>query len=270
MNKPMKNIWKTGIFIGIITISGIFAPFLAPNDPYSSNILDKFAPMSQTYPLGTDQLGRCILSRLIYGVRPTLFYGFLIMLGTMCIGIVLGLTAGYIGGVVDEIIMRLVDIMLSFPSQVVILAVVAVLGIDIQNVIIATILVKWAWYCRLIRGSVLKYRNSPFVIYSRLIGMPTTFILRKHILLNIIADLSVLASLDMGWAIVNISTLSFLGIGVQPPISEWGVMLNEAKNVFRSNPYQVVFPGIALTSVVGAFHYLGDAIRDYFDPKEVY
>ncbi|MBP2028513.1 nickel transport system permease protein [Acetoanaerobium pronyense] len=255
-------------FIISVVMMGIFAPWIAPNDPYESSLFQRFASMSLEYPFGTDHLGRCIFSRIIFGIRPTLTYAFMIMIGTMSIGLTLGLIAGYFGGKIDEIIMRLVDIILSFPSQIVVLAVVATIGIDIQNVVIATILVKWAWYCRMIRGSVLKFRESPFVIYSKTIGMPTWFILKNHILPNITADLTVLASLDMGWAILNISTLSFLGIGIQPPVSEWGAMLSEAKNVFRNHPVQAIYPGIALMSVIGGFHYLGDALRDYWDPKE--
>lgn len=268
MGKMPLALKLVSIFIGLVIIVGIFAPIIAPHDPYESNILSKFEPMSFEYPFGTDHLGRCIFSRMIYGVRPTLFYAFIIMLGTMGIGTLLGLISGYLGGKIDAFIMGVVDIFLSFPSQIVVIAVVAVLGIDIHNVIIATIAVKWAWYCRMVRGSVLKFRQSPFVIYSKMIGMPTPYILFKHILPNITADLTVLASLDMGWSILNISTLSFLGLGVQPPISEWGAMLNEAKNVFRTNPVQVIYPGLGLMSVIGAFHLLGDLLRDYCDPKE--
>lgn len=268
MEKKARALKLVTLFIGVVVIAGIFAPLIAPHDPYESNILSKFGKMSYEHPFGTDHLGRCIFSRMIYGIRPTLFYAFIIMIGTMGIGTVLGLISGYCGGKIDTLIMGVVDIMLSFPSQIVVIAVVAVLGVDIQNVIIATIAVKWAWYCRMIRGSVIKFRNSSFVIYSKLIGMSTPYILFRHILPNITADLTVLASLDMGWAILNISTLSFLGLGVQPPVSEWGAMLNEAKNVFRTNPIQVLFPGLGLMLVIGAFQLMGDLLRDHWDPKE--
>jgi len=256
-------------FILMVVLLGILAPIVAPHNPFANSIMNKFAPMSKDYFFGTDHLGRCIFSRMLYGIRPTLFYSFLIMLGTMGIGTILGMLAGYKGGKVDEVIMRFVDILLSFPSQVIILAVIAVAGININNVIITSILIKWAWYSRMIRGSVMKFRESPFIIFSKSIGMKTGYILRKHLLPNITADLTVLASLDMGWAILNISTLSFLGLGVQAPIPEWGAMLNEAKNVLGSNPIQMIFPGLGLMLLIGAFHFLGDHLRDVLDPKEV-
>lgn len=271
LKKFMKNkmaVLSIGVII-IISILGIFAPLFAPNAPYENNILAKFSSFSYEYPLGTDHLGRCILSRMIYGIRPTLFLSLLTMLGTIGLGTLMGLLAGYFKGIVDEIIMRIVDVMLSFPSQIMILAVVALLGVDIRNVIIANVFIKWAWYARMIRTSVLKYRDKNFVLFSRCIGSSESFILFKHILPCIGSEMAVLASLDIGWAILNISTLSFLGLGVQAPIPEWGAMLSEAKNVMTTNPYQMIVPGIAIVILVAAFNLLGDCIRDVLDPKEV-
>lgn len=271
MNQLMKNkmaVLSIGI-IAIISILGIFAPFFSPNDPYENNILGKFASFSTKYPLGTDHLGRCILSRMIYGIRPTLFLSLITMIGTIGLGTLMGLLAGYYKGVIDEIIMRIVDVMLSFPSQIMILAVVALLGVDIRNVIIANVFIKWAWYARMIRTSVLKYRDKNFVLFSRSIGSSESFILIKHMLPCIGSEMAVLATLDIGWAILNISTLSFLGLGVQAPTPEWGAMLNEAKNVMTTNPYQMLAPGIAVVVLVAAFNLLGDCLRDALDPKEV-
>lgn len=165
--------------------------------------------------------------------------------------------------------MRVVDVMLSFPSQIMILAVVALMGVNIENVIIANIFIKWAWYARMIRTAVVKYTESNFILYSKSIGSGNYFILTHHMLPCIAAELAVLASLDTGWAILNISTLSFLGLGVQAPMPEWGAMLNEAKNVMISNPEQMLVPGIAVVVLVGAFNLLGDSLRDALDPKEV-
>lgn len=257
-----------GIIV-VISVLGIFAPFFAPNDPYENNILEKYAAFSLRYPLGTDHLGRCILSRMIYGIRPTLFLSLLTMLGTIGIGTLLGLLAGYFKGIVDEIIMRTVDVMLSFPSQIMILAVVALLGVDIKNVIIANIFIKWAWYARMIRTSVLKYRDKNFVLFSKCIGSSQSFILLRHMLPCIGSEMAVLATLDIGWAILNISTLSFLGLGVQAPIPEWGAMLSEAKNVMTTSPNQMIIPGVAIVVLVAAFNLLGDCLRDALDPKEV-
>lgn len=256
------------IIIGT-ALCGIFAPVLAPHDPYENNILMKFASPSWEYPLGTDQLGRCVFSRMLYGIQPTLFLSLLTMVGTIGLGLLMGVLAGYFRGPVDEVIMRIVDVMLSFPSQIMILAVVALLGVDIQNVIIANIFIKWAWYARMIRTAVVKYTETNFVLYSRSINSGNFYILTRHMLPCIAAELAVLSTLDTGWAILNISTLSFLGLGVQAPTPEWGAMLNEAKNVMISNPEQMIVPGIAVVVLVGAFNLLGDSLRDALDPKEV-
>lgn len=264
---------RTAVFttfaVLLIALIGIFAPVIAPNDPYETNIINKFASYSVQYPLGTDQLGRCVLSRMIFGIRPTLGLAALTMAGTIGIGAVLGIIAGYFRGIAEEIIMRIVDVMLSFPSQIMVFAVVALLGVSIQNVIIANVFIKWAWYARMIRTGVMQYRDKNFVQFSRCVGMPERFILFRHLLPSITSDLAVLASLDIGWAIINISTLSFLGLGVQAPTPEWGAMLNEAKEVLTRNPTQMLAPGIAIVALVCCFNLLGDAMRDVLDPKEV-
>ena len=264
---------RTAVFttfaVLLIALIGIFAPVIAPNDPYETNIINKFASYSVQYPLGTDQLGRCVLSRMIFGIRPTLGLAALTMAGTIGIGAVLGIIAGYFRGIAEEIIMRIVDVMLSFPSQIMVFAVVDLLGVSVQNVIIANVFIKWAWYARMIRTGVMQYRDKNFVQCSRCVGMPERFILFRHLLPSITSDLAVLASLDIGWAIINISTLSFLGLGVQAPTPEWGAMLNEAKEVLTRNPTQMLAPGIAIVALVCCFNLLGDAMRDVLDPKEV-
>ena len=264
---------RTAVFttfaVLLIALIGIFAPVIAPNDPYETNIINKFASYSVQYPLGTDQLGRCVLSRMIFGIRPTLGLAALTMAGTIGIGAVLGIIAGYFRGIAEEIIMRIVDVMLSFPSQIMVFAVVALLGVSVQNVIIANVFIKWDWYARMIRTGVMQYRDKNFVQFSRCVGMPERFILFRHLLPSITSDLAVLASLDIGWAIINISTLSFLGLGVQAPTPEWGAMLNEAKEVLTRNPTQMLAPGIAIVALVCCFNLLGDAMRDVLDPKEV-
>ena len=264
---------RTAVFttfaVLLIALIGIFAPVIAPNDPYETNIINKFASYSVQYPLGTDQLGRCVLSRMIFGIRPTLGLAALTMAGTIGVGAVLGIIAGYFRGIAEEIIMRIVDVMLSFPSQIMVFAVVALLGVSVQNVIIANVFIKWAWYARMIRTGVMQYRDKNFVQFSRCVGMPERFILFRHLLPSITSDLAVLASLDIGWAIINISTLSFLGLGVQAPTPEWGAMLNEAKEVLTRNPTQMLAPGIAIVALVCCFNLLGDAMRDVLDPKEV-
>ncbi|GAU76544.1 nickel/cobalt ABC transporter permease [Fusibacter sp. 3D3] len=258
------------LFILMVALVGIFAPFIAPNDPYETNLIMKFKPFSAAFPLGTDHLGRCILSRLIYGIRPTLFLSLLTMLGTIFLGAFMGIMAGYFKGWVDEVIMRIVDVMLSFPSQIMIFAVIALFGVNMINVILANVFIKWAWYARMIRTKVLQYREKDYILYSKCVGSSGGYILRKHLIPNISAELVVLATLDIGWAIINISTLSFLGLGVQAPMPEWGAMLSEAKNVMMTNPVQMFAPGIAIILMVSAFNMLGDVMRDVLDPKEVF
>ena len=274
MRDTLKRLLKNKVafaclaFILLLVLAGLFAPWLAPHDPYANNIFGKFKAPSWEYPLGTDNLGRCVFSRMLYGIRPTLFLSLITMVGTLGLGLIMGVLAGYMRGVVDEITMRIVDVILSFPSQIMILAVIALLGVDIKNVIIANVFIKWAWYARMIRTTVLKYTDANFVLFSKSVGSGTPYILVKHILPCIASELAVLATLDTGWAILNISTLSFLGMGVQAPTPEWGAMLSEAKNVMISRPEQMLVPGLALMFLVAAFNLLGDCLRDVMDPKE--
>ena len=242
------------LIIMITCILGIFAPQLAPNDPYLQDISNKFMPFSLKYPLGTDNLGRCVMSRLMYGIRPTIFLSLLTMVCTILLGTIIGIIAGYSRGIVDEVLMRFCDIMLSFPSQVMILAIVGVLGVGIENIIFANIIIKWTWYARMIRGIVNNKKS---------------FVMFKHLLPNILSEVIVLATLDIGWVILNISTLSFLGLGVQAPTPEWGAMLSEAKNVMATNQNQMIVPGLAILIIVAAFNLLGDSFRDALDHKEV-
>lgn len=270
LKQLIKN--KTALFcivlITLIIILGILAPYIAPFDPNKVRIVRKYASMSGEHWLGCDHLGRDIFSRLLYGIRSTLFLSLLTMIITIVIGTVIGLISGYQRGKLDECIMRLCDVMLSFPSQVMILAIVGVLGVGIENVIIANIVVKWAWYSRMIRSSVIKHSRKNYILFSRAIGASNTFIIRRHLLPNIMSELVVLATLDTGWVILNISALSFIGLGVQAPTAEWGLMLSEAKNVMIQHPMQMVFPGIAILIVVAAFNMLGDCLRDILDPKD--
>lgn len=270
MKKLLKDkIALICIFVIVaVCIMGIFAPFFALHDPYAQDILNKYASLSRLHPFGTDNLGRDVYSRLVYGVRTTIFLSLLTMVFTITIGTLIGLISGFFKGFVDELIMRICDIMLSFPSQVMILAIVGILGVGIENVIIANIAIKWTWYSRMIRGIVIKHRHGNFISYSLAIGTKKSFIIFKHLLPNISAEVIILATLDMGWVIISISTLSFLGLGVQAPTPEWGAMLSEAKNVMILHPTQMLAPGLAILVIVACFNLLGDSIRDVLDPKE--
>lgn len=255
-----------GILLAVLVL-GLLAPLIAPHSPVEPNLKEKFASLSLAYPLGADHLGRCILSRLLYGIQTTVVLALATMGATLFIGTMLGLLAAVFRGKVDEAVMRLCDILLSFPSEVMILAIVGMLGPGLTNVIIANIAAKWAWYTRMIRSLVMQYMDKNYISFARVSGCSAGHIMRKHLLPNVFGDIVVLATLDTGWVILNISALSFLGLGVQAPTPEWGMMLNEAKNIMTTNPTQMLAPGLAILIVVAAFNFLGDSIRDALDPK---
>ena len=256
------------LFIIIVTaLLGLFAPWIAPHDPYENNILMKFAPPDAEYWLGTDQLGRCVFSRMLHGIRPTLFLSILTMLGTIGLGLAMGVLAGYMRGTVDEVIMRVVDVMLSFPGEVMVLAIVGMLGPGLENVVLACVVAKWPWYARMMRTITLRYADRDFVRFARVAGYGTGHIIRRHLLPCAAGEISVLATLDTGAVILMVSALSFLGLGVQPPTPEWGMMLGEAREVMVLYPWQMLPPGLAILLVVAACNYLGDSLRDALDPR---
>lgn len=254
-------------FLFIVILAGVFAPVIAPHSPIEMNVKEKFAGISMTYPLGTDQLGRCILSRLLFGIRTTVFTSLLTMVITILIGTLLGVIAGLSRGKVDELIMRSCDVFLSFPSEVMILAIVGIMGPGLFNVILSNIIAKWAWYTRMIRTIVIKYTDKNYIRFAKVSGCSTGHIVRTHVLPGAAGEIAVLATLDSGSVILIFSALSFLGLGVQAPTAEWGMMLNEAKNVMIVHPYQMLAPGIAILLVVAAFNFVGDSLQDAFDTK---
>ncbi|EKF33895.1 nickel/cobalt ABC transporter permease [Bacillus xiamenensis] len=256
------SIW----ILALVALAGLFAPMLAPHDPADTNVLDKYAKSSLTYPLGTDHLGRCVLSRLLFGIRTTMLAAVFTMCITMLIGTILGLMAGLFRGKVDGVLMRLCDAILSFPAEVMILAVVGIMGPGLVNIILANVLAKWAWYTRMIRSSVLQYTNEPSVQFVKVSGGSSFYILRKHLLPRISGEIAVFATLDAGWVILNISALSFLGLGVSAPTPEWGMMLNEAKNVMVTHPGHMLAPGMAILFVVMALNFLGDSLQQTMNP----
>ncbi len=256
-----------GAILLLVLLLGIFAPFIAPHNPVETNLKEKFAEASMLYPFGTDQLGRCVLSRLLYGIQTTVMLSLVTMGATLFIGTLLGVVAAFFRGKVDEFVMRLCDVLLSFPSEVMILAIVGMLGPGLTNVIIANIAAKWAWYTRMIRSLVIQYMDKNYISFAKVSVCKTTHIMSKHLFPNVCGDIAVLATLDTGWVILNISALSFLGLGVQAPTPEWGMMLNEAKKIMTTHPTQMLAPGLAILVVVAAFNFLGDSIRDAMDPK---
>ncbi|MCL6635095.1 MAG: nickel ABC transporter permease subunit NikC [Peptococcaceae bacterium] len=256
------------LIIVSITLLGVLAPLLAPHDPDLVDLEKKLKPPSWDYPLGTDHLGRCILSRLMHGARITLGAAVVVMALTIAVSLLAGTFSGYVGGPADHFFMRLCDMMLAFPNLVLALAIVGMLGPGLVNIMIAMVAVQWVWYARIIRGMVLSVRERPFVLAAKVSGTGAPHIVLRHILPNIISQVVVLATLDIGWVVLSLSGFSFLGLGVQPPTPEWGAMLNDARPCLRSNPAQMVYPGLMILMVVMAFNLLGDALRDALDPSE--
>ena len=256
------------IVILSVCLAGILAPLIAPHDPTAVDIKSKLLGMSLAYPFGTDQLGRCVFSRLLYGIRTTVFLSLIAMVATIVIGTVLGMIAGLFRGWVDELIMRICDIMLSFPSEVMILAIVGILGSGISNIVIANIIAKWAWYTRMIRSIVIQYVDKNYIKFAKVSGCSNLHIIRKHLIPGTIGEIVVLATLDTGWVILNISALSFLGLGVQAPTPEWGMMLSEAKNIMTIYPQQMLPAGLAILVIVAAFNFLGDSLQKALNPKK--
>jgi len=250
----------------IWAVVAIAAPIVAPYDALAQKIEDRLGPPSARHFFGTDELGRDVFSRVVYGARISLPVGLLVILFATLVGALVGALAGYIGGLFDLLIMRLADITLAFPSIVLALAIAAALGPSLRNALIAMILVWWPEYARLMRGQVLSVKNDDYVQAARTLGASDTRILLRHIIPNTLAPIIVKASLDAGSAILTIAALSFIGLGAVPPTPEWGAMISMGRFKF----YQwwlTTFPGLAVLTVVLGFNFFGDGVRDAFDPR---
>ena len=245
----------------------LFAPQIAPHDPLKADPKIRLHPPSNEYPFGTDHLGRCILSRVLFGARISLLIGVIVISGSLLIGLVLGTISGYFGGFADDIIMRIVDGFLAVPSMFLALALAGTLGPGFFNMAIALIVVEWTSYARVVRGSILSVKEQAFVEATRGLGASDFYILVRHVLPNIISPVIVIATLGIGYAILAAAGLSFLGFGVQPPTPEWGSMLDDGRLYMRIAPYIMVSPGLAIMITVLAFNFLGDGLRDEMDPR---
>ena len=256
------------IIIISLAFIALFAPFIAPHDPIEQNLDKRLLTPCREYPMGTDDLGRCLLSRIIYGARVSLKLGVIVVGIITVIGVTLGLISGYYGGIVDEIIMRLVDVVLAFPGIILALAVAGALGPGLFNVMLALAMVGWTGLARVVRGSVLSVKQKEFVESARALGCSDLHIMTRHILPNVMAPVIVLATLDMAFIILAAAGLSFLGLGAQPPTPEWGSMLNNGRAFMRTAPHLTTFPGLAIMVAVLAFNFLGDGLRDALDPRQ--
>jgi peptide/nickel transport system permease protein len=246
-------------------VVAIAAPLVSPYDPLIQDVMRRLEAPSGEHLFGTDELGRDVFSRVIYGARLSLPVGVIVIGFSLLVGSLLGAVAAYVGGIPDLLIMRLADITLAFPSIVLALAIAAVLGPSLRNAVIAMIAVWWPEYARLMRGQVLAVKNNEYVTAARSVGVTTFSILFRHIIPNTVAPIIVKASLDVGTAILTIAALSFIGLGVVPPTPEWGSMISSGRYKFY-NWWLTAFPGLAMLTVVMGFNFLGDGVRDAFDP----
>ena len=257
------------IILAVIVILTIAAPITARHDPLDIDPDIKLQGPSAEYILGTDSLGRSIWARLVWGARLTLGAATMALIIILAIGITVGTISGFFGGWIDSIIMRIVDILLAFPSLILALAIAGMLGPSLVNVLIGISIVGWASYARIVRGMVLSIREKEFVEAARALGSSKRRLAIRHILPNVISPVVVLATLDMGGILLAIAALSFLGLGAQAPEPEWGRMLNDARPFMQTSPHTMIFPGLAILICVMAFNLLGDGLRDALDPQHV-
>jgi peptide/nickel transport system permease protein len=254
------------IILLLLAFIAIFAAYVAPYHPYETNYANFKQPPSAEHILGTDELGRDVFSRLIYGTRISLIIGIVVVGIAMSIGVPLGAIAGYFGGPVDLVIMRIVDILQSFPFIVLAIAMVAVIGPGLLNMMLVLGGVTWIWYTRLVRGMVLSLRETEYIVAARALGASSGTIIIRHLLPHVLSVVVVQASFNVAEAILAAAALSYLGLGAQPPTAEWGAMLSNAKEHMRVLPLMSIAPGVAIMITVLAINFIGDALRDALDP----
>ena len=273
MSKIKKFIKRNKMFsllavaaIAIILV-GVFAPVIATHSPYESNLHDAFIAPNSEHIFGTDKLGRDIFSRVIYGTRISLSAALILVILIFTIGTTLGVIAGYFGGIIDTIIMRISDMMISFPGMVLAIAMAGIMGASVKNAVIAITVVSWTKYARLSRSLVLKIKETDYIRAAKVTGCKTVHIITRHIIPNIISTLIITATTDIGTMILELSALSFLGFGAQSPQAEWGLMLNEGRAYMVDCPWLMIYPGLAICIVVIVYNLLGDNLRDILDSR---
>ncbi|HVL26709.1 MAG TPA: nickel transporter permease [Acidimicrobiales bacterium] len=255
------------VLVVLVAAAALLAPVISPHDPNAVDVANKFAPRSSEHLLGTDHLGRDMVSRLLWGARLSVGATLVATLGIGLVGLVLGMLAGWWGGFVDGLISRVIELMQALPPLLLPLAITAVLGAGLRNVLIAIVVSSWANYARIVRGAVLAERSKPYVEAARSSGASTGRIFRRHLLPNIVGPVVVMTTLELGIILLAISGLSFLGLGVQPPAAEWGAMLSEGRTYLSRAPAMMVYPGAAIFVMVLAFNLVGDGLRDFLDPR---
>ncbi|MFZ0816269.1 MAG: ABC transporter permease [Candidatus Sulfotelmatobacter sp.] len=269
VNARRNPLAATGmVLVLIFVIFALFAPWIAPQDPAAINLPARLDPPSHTHRFGTDELGRDILSRIIFGARISMLVGSSVVVASLALGLIIGSIAGYYGGAIDRFVnVILMNAFLSFPGILLAIAFVAFRGPGIFNLVLALSLGGWVGYARLVRGQVLAAREREFVEAARALGASDLRIIVRHILPNIIQPVIVQAAIGMAGAILAEATMSFLGLGVPPPTASWGTMLNDGRAHLFDAPHLVLFPALAVMLAVLSFNFIGDALRDYLDPR---
>ena len=272
MDKLRQMIHNKFALIGLtilvfLALIAIFAPVVAPYDPIKMDLNNSLQPPNSVHLLGTDKLGRDMLSRLIYGSRISLTIGFIVEGIALLLGVTLGAVAGYFGGIIDNIIMRIVDVVIAFPFLILAIAIVAIVGPSLTNMMLVLGCVVWINYARIIRGMFLSLKEEEFVVAARVIGAKDSRIIFRHVLPSTLGVIIVQATFGIASAILSASSLSYLGMGAQPPTPEWGAMLSEARPYLRTLPMMTFAPGLAIMITVLAINFVGDALRDAFDPR---
>lgn len=267
--KKNKSFCFFSVLALLIILTAIFAPVVTGGvSPKDAVLKDALQAPSAKHIFGTDKLGRDIFTRVIYGARTSLTASFSVVLIIFALGTVLGVLAGYFGGWTDTIIMRIADMMVSFPGMVFAMAIAGILGASVRNAVIAVSLVSWTKYARLARSLVLKIRNRDYVAAAVVTGSKTPYILAKYMIPNVIPTLVITAATDIGGMMLELAGLSFLGFGAKAPTPEWGLMLNEGRQFIQNAPWMMIYPGAAIFIVVVVFNLLGDALRDVLDPRD--
>ncbi len=248
------------LLLVLLFAAALLAPWLAPHDPVKVDLLHKLEAPSTAHWLGTDHLGRDTLSRLLYGSQVSLGFALVIFIVSVGVGLIVGAIAGYVGGWIDSMLMRFCEGVMAFPHLVLVLGVVGIFGPGLLQILLALLLVQWVAYARICRNMVVSLKQQSFIAAARISGSSTWSIIRTHIIPNVQRPILVVGTLEMGWAIMDISALSFLGLGVQPPQAEWGAMIHEGTAYIRSHPELMIYPGLLILIVVVLFNLLGEAL----------
>ncbi len=271
MKKTRHALWlRVFLIIALLLVIGsVFAKHLAPNDPYATHIMRMREAPGMEFPMGTDAMGRCVLSRLLYGAQTSVFSALILVIVTATFGAFVGIVCGYYSGSADRIVMRFIDGIMAFPQMVLAISVAGILGGGMDNAMLAMGFASWTPYARLARSRVLSLKHEEFIQAARISGCSDCTIMVKYILPNIFNSLLTFATSQIGTVMLGFAGLSFLGLGVQLPHAEWGSMISESRGMLRTAPWAVLYPAMALIVTVMIFNYLGDTLRDRIDVKDI-